>query len=390
MKIHWIALRVMQEIIRDRRTLAIFLLVPLVVMSLVYYALTEDEIARVGVVCRGGMRLFETDLVSALQEEDDIEIVPVDIPDELTDTEQIKSRILQILKNKEAEGIVFMGEQLLIDRFDGKQGTMDVYVEGSRPTMTASVLSAIASSMDDLTASMPVVINASCSAFCANSVNIKPMNLEKHYVYGSEDYRLIDFFLPVFPPFFVFFFTFIVSTITFQRERVRGTLERLMIAPVSFSQVILGYIGGFFMFCGLQAAIVLTFIISLLGFPVTISQLMAIILLTIMMMLIALVIGLFASFMASNEFQALQFIPLVILPQIFLCDLIWNIEGFPKVFQWISKFLPLTHANVAMRNVLLKSQSVWQSWPQLIILSGFFFAFLLFLLLAAKRFRTSG
>jgi ABC-2 type transport system permease protein len=283
-----------------------------------------------------------------------------------------------------------MGEQLLLDRFDGKEGTIDVYVEGSRPTMTASVLGAIASSMDDLASSMPVVIDASCSAFCANSVNVKPMNMEKHYLYGSEDYRLIDFFLPVFPPFFVFFFTFIVSTITFQRERVRGTLERLMIAPVSFSQVILGYIGGFFVFCSLQAAIVLAFIISLLGFEITTSQLMAIIMLTVLMMLISLVIGLFASFMASNEFQALQFIPLVILPQIFLSDLIWNIEGFPKVFQWISLFLPLTHANGAMRDVLLKNQPIWQSWPQLLSLSGFFIAFLVFLLMAAKRYRTSG
>jgi len=215
MKIHWIALRVIQEIIRDRRTLAFFLIVPLVIMSLVYYALTEDEIARVGVICRGGMRLFEADLVSTLQEEDNIEIVSLDIPDELTDTTRLEHLIQQILKNKEAEGILYMGEQLLIDRFDGKEGTMDVYVEGSRPTMTGSVLSAIASSMDDLAASMPVVIDASCSSFCANSVNIKPMNLEKHYLYGSDDYRLIDFFLPVFPPFFVFFFTFIVSTITF-------------------------------------------------------------------------------------------------------------------------------------------------------------------------------
>ena len=390
MKIHWITLRVIQEIVRDRRTLAFFLIVPLVVMSLVYYALTEDEIARIGVVSRGGMRLFELDLVNTLEEEDNIEVVVLDIPDEETDSTRLENMIKKLLINREVEGILYMGEQLLIDRFGGKEGTLHVYVEGSRPTMTASVFGAIASSMDDLASSMPVVIDASCSSFCANSINIKPMNLEKHYMYGSEDYRLIDFFLPVFPPFFVFFFTFIISTITFQRERVRGTLERLMIAPISFSQVILGYIGGFFMFCGLQAAIVLTFIISLLGFPITISQLMAIILLTVVMMLISLVIGLFASFMASNEFQALQFIPLVILPQIFLSDLIWNIEGFPRVFQWISMFLPLTHANAAMRDVLLKNQSLWQSWPQLMALSAFFFAFLVFLLLAARRFRTAG
>jgi ABC-2 type transport system permease protein len=96
-----------------------------------------------------------------------------------------------------------------------------------------------------------------------------------------------------------------------------------------------------------------------------------------------------ASFLAANEFQALQFIPLVILPQLFLSDIIWSIEAFPRVFQWISKILPLTHANIAMRNVLLKNQSLWQSWQQLLALAGFFAAFLLFLLVTARHQRRS-
>jgi len=390
MKIQWIAIRVIQEIVRDRRTLAFFLVVPLIVMALVYYALIEDEIARLGVVTRGAARLFEMDLVNTLGEEDNIEVVPLDIPDNEADPEKLRAMIQEKLLNREVEGVLYMDQQLLTDRFDGSKGTLHLYLEGSRPTLNATVMSAVAASMDDLASSLPVVIDGSCSALCANSVNMKPMDLEKHYLYGSEDFRLIDFFLPVFPPFFVFFFTFIISTISFQRERMRGTLERLMIAPVSFTQVILGYIGGFFIFSGLQAAIVLTFIISLLGFAVTGSQLAAIVFLTIIMMLIALIMGLAASYLAANEFQAIQFIPLVILPQIFLSDIIWNIEGFPRVFQWLSFILPLTHANKAMRNVLLKNQSVWQSWPQLVVLGGFFLAFLLLLQISARRFRTTG
>jgi len=389
MKMRWIALRVIQEIVRDRRTLAFFFLVPSVVMSLLYYALIEDEIARIGIVARGNMRLFELDLISTLEEEDYIEVVPLDIPDEEIDRDILVKQIKEHLVQKKAEGILYLGEQLLIDRFDGKPGTLDLYVEGSRPTLTATVLNAVASSLDDLAAAMPVVIDESCSALCANSVNSQPLDLEKHYLYGSEDYRVIDFFLPVLSPFFIFFFTFIISTITFQRERVRGTLERLLIAPVSFAQIVLGYVGGFFIFSTAQAVIILTFIISLLGFAISWSQLLSIVGVTIIMLLISLILGLLASFLAANEFQAIQFIPLVILPQVFLSDLIWNIESFPSVFQWISLLLPLTHANAAMRNVLLKNQSLWQSWPQLAGLSVFFAVFLLLLVFAARRFRQS-
>lgn len=390
MKIKWIAFRVIQEIIRDRRTLAFFFLVPILVMSLVYYALIEDELSRVGVLSRGTMRLFENDLISTLEDQDDIIVVNLDIPDEETDQQILETLIYEQLAQRKADGILYMDEQLLVDRFKGQEGTLHIYVEGSRPTLTAAVLSAVAESMDDLASSMPAVIDASCSAFCANSVNIKPMNLEKHYLYGSDDYRTIDYFLPVFPPFFVFFFTFIISTITFQRERVRGTLERLLIAPVSFTEVILGYVGGFFIFSTFQATIILSFILALLGFGITWVQLVSIVVLTLIMMLISLILGLMASFLAANEFQALQFIPLVILPQLFLSDIVWSIEAFPRVFQWISNILPLTHANIAMRNVLLKNQLLWESWPQLLALSAFFVVFLLLLLLAAYKQQRTG
>jgi len=381
---HWISWRIIREIMRDRRTLAFFFLVPLLVMSLIYYALQEDETARLGVVSRGVMRLFEADLMMTLEEED-IELVSLDIPDEEVDPELLEKLIWAELRDGHAEGILFLGEQLLEERFDGKRGRIDFYLEGSRPTLTASVVESVASAMDDLAASLPVVIDSSCSAFCANSVNIKPLDLEEHFLYGSEDYRLIDFFLPVFPPFFVFFFTFLITTITFQRERLRGTLERLLIAPMSFAQIVMGYIGGFIIFSGCQAVIILTFILTLMSFKITLSQVGAITILTLLMLLISLVLGLLASFLAANEFQAVQFIPLVILPQIFLSDMIWSIDSFPVFFQWISLALPLTHANVAMRNVLLKQQNLWDSWPQLLTLSGFFLGILLFLVLVSSR-----
>jgi len=365
--------------------MAFFLLVPIVVMTLIYYALLEDEKAKLGVVTRGVARFYEYPLVSVIEEDEDIEIVSLDIPDKETDPAELDRLIMEEMKKGKAHGILYMDQQLLSERFAGERGAIHIYLEGSRPTSTAAIFSSIAEAMDDLTETMPVVIDAECSAKCANSVNIKAIEIKKHYLYGSEDYRLIDYFLPVFPTFFVFFFTFIISTITFQRERVRGTLERLLIAPVSFSQIILGYISGFIIFSSVQALIIIGYILALIQISFTPHQLFALGVTLFLIMIVALTMGLLASFMAMNEFQAIQFIPLVILPQIFLSDMIWRIESFPLVFQWISYGLPLTHANIISRKVMLQNQSLWENWPQLLSLGGFFLFFMLVMSLVALK-----
>jgi len=385
MTLRWIAWRLVRELVRDRRTFAFFFLVPILVMTLIYYAISEDEVARIGLVTRGVARLFEGDLARALEDEKDVVLVELGIPDIETDPVTLRRLIEARLLDGTAHGILYLDQALLVERFAGRRGTIHLYVEGSRPTLTGLVLSAMSGAMDDLAAALPVVIDPDCSARCANSVNVKPIELARHYTHGSEDYRLIDYFLPVFPPFFVFFFTFIIATITFQRERARGTLERLMIAPIAFGQVVLGYVAGFFLFSGAQAVIILAYILALIGYPITAAQVASIGAVTVLMLLIALILGLALSFLAHNEFQAVQFIPLVILPQIFLSDMIWDIAAFPAAFRWLSAVLPLTHANVIMRNVLLKNQHLWQSWPELLVLVGFFVAILLVLMWVARR-----
>ncbi len=387
MNSRWIAWRIIREFIRDRRTVAFLLLVPLIVMTLIYFAVSEDETVEVGVVTRGVARLFDRDMINAIAAEDNVKLVNLAIPDEETDPQVLVSLIEQELKRRHADVILYMDEQLLVERFDGKRGTLHIYIEGTHPTLTATALGAISSAMDDLASAMPTVIDSDCSAMCANSVNSLPMELEEHYLHGSEDYRLVDYFLPVFPPFFVFFFTFILSAIAFQRERLNGTLERLMIAPVSFSQIVAGYVGGFLLFATLQAIIILGYVLLLVSFPVTVAQVSAIGVVTLLMMLIGLMLGLLASFLAHNEFQAVQFIPLVILPQIFLSDMIWDIKSFPWFFQLLSYPLPLTHANAAMRDLLLKHLSLWQSWPELLTLLGFIVLILLALIVTSRRSR---
>lgn len=370
MSIRWIAQRVALEIVRDRRTLAFFFVVPVVVMTLVYYALVATDVATVDIVTRGPSRLFYADLRDALQQSEDVEVRTTDIPDELGELPALKRHFERVLSEGQVDAVLYVGPQLVPDRVELKRGTLDLYVEGSRPSKTALVLSGIKDATDALSEALPVVIDGSCSAACANSVNAKPLDLQTHYSHGSDDLEATDFYLPVLPPFFVFFFTFILSTITFQRERVGGTLERLLVAPVAFAEVVGGYVAGFFLFAAAQSAIVVGYFLALTSFDVGTAQLGALSLIIALCLLVALLLGLLASFVASNEFQALQFIPLIILPQLFLSDIIWDIHTFPPVFRAIAQALPLTHANVAVRAVMIRGQGLADVLPELGILTA--------------------
>ena len=69
-------------------------------------------------------------------------------------------------------------------------------------------------------------------------------------------------------------------------------------------------------------------------------------------------LGIFVSTYARNEFQVVQFIPLIILPQLFLSGVLWPVEQMPGYLQWLSDFLPLTYAVQGMRAVMLEGVSL--------------------------------
>lgn len=354
MGIRWIAWRIFREITRDRRTLLFFFLAPLVIMTLIYFALVEDPIYKVGLVARGTSRLFVGEIEKALERESDIQITPTGIDDNLQDEFKIKNQIKHLVSQKTLDAVLFLDKSFIEDRFNMKRGELHLYVEGSRPIVTGGVLSAISESLDDLFEALPVVVDESCSGFCAESFNNLTAQLKKHFLYSNEDVRQNDYFFPMFPAFFIFFFTFITSAIIFQRERAGATLERILVSPVPFRNIVVGYIFGFIVFSTAQAAIILGYVYFLIEVNLSVSAIFTLIAVSISSMLIGLLLGLLVSFVSSNEFQVMQMIPLVILPQVFLSDMIWDVDYFPKIFQWISNLMPLTYANTIVRTVVIK------------------------------------
>jgi ABC-2 type transport system permease protein len=168
----------------------------------------------------------------------------------------------------------------------------------------------------------------------------------------------------------VLFFSFLLTGISFLRERSQGTMERLMASPVSRLDVVLGYLFGFFLFALAQTLIILLFTIYVLDVNYN-GDLWQIFVFQIVIIAGSVNLGIFISTFARNEFQMVQFIPLILFPQVFLCGVIWPVEQMPEYLQWVGRFLPLKYGVDGLRDIMLSGMSLADVWFELLVLVGF-------------------
>ncbi len=180
----------------------------------------------------------------------------------------------------------------------------------------------------------------------------------------------LDRFAPALIVTMVLFFTFLLTGISFLRERSQGTMERMMASPVSRLDMVLGYILGFFAFALTQALIILLFTIYALNINYS-GDLWQIFVFLILIIVMAVCLGIFASAFAKNELQMVQFIPLIIVPQIFLCGVVLPIDQMNEVLQWIGKCLPLKYGVDGMREIMLYGKSLLNLGFDIGILAAF-------------------
>jgi ABC-2 type transport system permease protein len=145
---------------------------------------------------------------------------------------------------------------------------------------------------------------------------------------------------------------FLVTSITMLRERTSGTLERLMTMPLAKLDLLLGYAGAFGLVATLQATLVSLLAFGLLGLDSQ-GPTLLVAALAIANALLGMALGLLVSAFASSEFQAVQFMPAVIFPQLLLCGLLASRDGMADALRWLSDVLPMTYAYDALSRVAL-------------------------------------
>jgi ABC-2 type transport system permease protein len=149
---------------------------------------------------------------------------------------------------------------------------------------------------------------------------------------------------------FPFIAMFLVTSITMLRERTSGTLERLMTLPLAKLDLLLGYAAAFALVAAVQASVVSAVAFGLLDLHVA-GPVWLVIVLAVGNAILGMALGLFLSAFARTEFQAVQFMPAVVFPQVLLCGLIVPRAEMARALEVASAFLPLTYAYDALDRV---------------------------------------
>ncbi len=358
-----IARRLMEQLLADRRAVALVLGMPVVIMTLLAAVLSNPEkIPKVAVRASGTTELFVRDIEQRLGdvEDPDSRVEVVVLPDEVETPDAIRRGL--------ADAVLQFPPDFLEQRVSGKRGQVDLHLDGADPMRSAQIGKRLQESVGEAITGLPKMLPADCPGHCGDTIPDAAPELELRRLHGDHIDDDVDFFTPVLPPFFVFFFVFLLSGLAFLRERVDGTAERILASPLGRGELVLGYVLGFLPAALVQGLVTVLFARYALGGPWGGWPVVAAILL---LALAAECFGVFVSAFARSEFQVIQFVPMFILPQLLLSGIFWPVSELPGWLRPLSVALPLTHAVDAVRDAAVRQLPGVETLDSLGILLGF-------------------
>lgn len=383
-----LARRVFIQIIHDRRTLALIFVVPILTLGLAGVLLKSNPVdIPLGVVNADkgaeapaplGRISLAALIIDELEKSGTFSVRPISDDDATA-----------MLASGSVKAALIFAQDFTEALLGSGQTTVQLYLEGTNPATAATISNNVTRIIMQRLAEMSnglmdSELLDSQSGPASQAPAGLPIRIETRFLYGGPQFNSLDYVAPVFIAFFVFFFVFLLTCVFFLRERSQGTLERLMATPVNRLEIIIGYVLGLGVFALLQSAVVLLFTVFALQIHYK-GSLALVFLIEVMLMLVAANLGILASAYAANEFQAVQFIPIVIVPQALLSGAFWAVEEMPSWLQPLSRIMPMTYANEALRDVMIKGQGFGDIWQEILILSGFAALAVILATLAVRR-----
>lgn len=347
MRVRALVIRIMRQFIRDKRTMALLIVAPLLVLSLLYLVFDSGDAAP--------------------------KLGTVGLPAEAVQRLAGEQNGLHAYESMEAAEKA-LAEQEIDAYLWLDAGVPHLKLEGSDPAKNRAVRMLVAQGMS------PAPNGAPSST--ANESSASPV---VDYLHGGEDMTVFDSLGPVFIGVFAFFFVFLIAGVSFLKERTSGTLERLLATPLRRWEIVIGYMIGFGLFTGIQAVLIAGYSIQILGLMLA-GSFWHVLLITLLLAMVALSLGTFLSTLAHTEFQMIQFIPLVIVPQIFFSGL-FDLETMSPWIRWLSHLMPLKYGSDALRNVMIRGEGWGGIAAELYVLAGFALLFMAANVLALRKHR---
>ncbi len=181
--------------------------------------------------------------------------------------------------------------------------------------------------------------------------------------------------------FVVHFLAFLLCALVLVQERTSGTLERQFINGFRRTEIIGGYVLGYLGLATLQAAIALTEVLLLFGFDYAAGTVLTLFVVIWLLAIASVMLGIFVSTFARREGQIFPFIPMIIIPSVFLSGLLIDVGRLPLWAQWLGRCLPLAYANAVIQEVIRPGGTLRAVWGDLVAL----IAYSLVLLILASR-----
>jgi ABC-2 type transport system permease protein len=317
MRVRALALRILKQLKNDRRTLALIFFAPILLLSLLYFILSSTNTdIKIGVI--SGSEKFI---------------------DNLYDNNAGVFR----MDEGEAFRALEAGKITAVVSIEG--GKAFIWIDGSNSTKANQALKIIEVSKIPVMPARP------------------DLATEVVYKYGYGDATLFDTFSTTLIGFLTFFFVFLLSGIFFLKERTLGTLEKVLSTPIRRWEIVIGYVVGFGAVTLVQSLIIAVYVVYVLGVMLA-GSLWLVFLITLLTAFNALSLGFLLSTAAATEFQMIQFIPIVVVPQVFFSGLF----DLSPAWQMVSYIIPIHYTADALTHVMMKGHGLSYIMPDVCVL----------------------
>ena len=183
---------------------------------------------------------------------------------------------------------------------------------------------------------------------------------------------------------FPFVVMFLVTSITMLRERTSGTLERLLTTPIHKADLLFGYALAFSVMAALQSLVATAVAYWIFGLDIKGSPAL-VVMVAVVNAVLGVALGLFCSAFARTEFQAVQFMPVVVVPQILLCGLFVARSRMNGFLEALSNLLPLTFSVDALQEIAANSTATAAMWQDVGVIASVVLAVLVLAALTLRR-----
>ena len=353
-----IAKKVIKELIRDKRTLAMMFVAPVFIMWLMNLMFSASTTVNVKLATQD----LPTGLITKMDELDHVDI----------ETYQDLDQAKEALANEKVDAV--------ISYKDGEYQVDYANTDASKTSMIRQVLrTSIASEGTDQ------LLSRIKQDLPQLKLDAKAPEIKESYQYGDKNTGFFARMIPILIGFVVFFFVFLISGMALLKERTSGTLERLLATPVKRSEIVYGYMLSYGIIAIFQTAVVVLAAIWLLDVEV-VGNILNVIIVNVVLALVALAFGILLSTLAKSEFQMMQFIPLVIMPQLFFSGII-PLSSMGEWAPTVGKFLPLTYSGDAISQIILYGHNLGDILPNLGVLMIFLIILTILNIVGLRRYR---